>query len=186
MKVHNTALAGVMLIEPEVYVDSRGFFLETYHGPEYEKHGLPTLFLQDNQSLSRKGTLRGLHAQLARPQGKLVRVVQGEVFDVAVDIRLGSPTFGRWVGYTLSGENFRQVYIPPGFAHGFCVLSPEAFVEYKCTDVYNPGDELGLIWNDPDIGIHWPIDCPILSQKDSAAARLCNLVDRLPHSRRVA
>jgi dTDP-4-dehydrorhamnose 3,5-epimerase len=186
MKVRNTKLAGVMLIEPDVYTDSRGFFFETYHGPKYEQYGLPTMYPQDNASYSKRGTLRGLHAQLQRPQGKLVRVVQGEVFDVAVDIRLGSPTFGQWVGYLLSSENFRQCFIPPGFAHGFCVLSPEALVEYKCTDVYNPGDELGLIWNDPDIGINWPIDRPLLSQKDSAALRLCNLMERLPHYRRAA
>jgi dTDP-4-dehydrorhamnose 3,5-epimerase len=186
MKVYNTPLDGVMVIEPVVHLDSRGFFMETYHALKYEKHGLPTSFLQHNQSLSKKGTLRGLHAQLARPQGKLLRVIQGEVFDVAVDVRLGSPTFGRWVGYTLSSENFRQIYIPPGFAHGFCTISPQALIEYKCTNFYNPGDELGLIWNDPDIGITWPTDQPFLSEKDSAGRSLRALMERLPHYRRVA
>jgi dTDP-4-dehydrorhamnose 3,5-epimerase len=175
-----TELPGVLIVEPDVYRDPRGFFLEGYHQAKYAALGIPGPFVQDNHSCSCRGTLRGLHAQLAHPQGKLVRVVEGEVFDVAVDIRVGSPSFGRFAAVTLSGENFRQAYIPPGFAHGFCVLSPRAHFQYKCTAHYDPGDELTVRWDDPDLAIPWPIEAPLLSPKDGAAPRLREVVDRLP------
>jgi dTDP-4-dehydrorhamnose 3,5-epimerase len=180
MKFVKTAIPEVVLIEPDIHRDSRGFFLESYHQEKYAAGGIAGLFVQDNHSHSLKGTLRGLHAQLRHPQGKLVRAVQGEMFDVAVDIRRGSPTFGRWVGVVLSGENFRQLYIPPGFVHGFCVLSERVDVEYKCTDFYVPGDEISVAWDDPEVGIEWPVKAPILSPKDAAAPRLRELEDRLP------
>jgi dTDP-4-dehydrorhamnose 3,5-epimerase len=175
-----TELPGVTLIEPDVFKDARGFFLETYHERKYAEGGIEGPFVQDNHSYSSRGTLRGLHAQVRQPQGKLVRAVEGEMFDVAVDIRRGSPTFGRWVGFTLSGDNFRQLWIPPGFAHGFCVLSERVHVEYKCTAFYDPGDELSVSWNDPAIGIRRPIGNPTLSAKDQSAPRLADLVERLP------
>jgi dTDP-4-dehydrorhamnose 3,5-epimerase len=180
MKFTSTELPEVILVEPDVYPDSRGFFLETYHERKYAEGGVPGPFVQDNHSHSVRGTLRGLHAQIGRPQGKLVRAVTGEMFDVAVDIRRGSPSFGRWVGFVLSGENFRQLYIPPGFAHGFCVLSERVDVEYKCTDFYDASGEIAVLWNDPDIGIQWPISDPILSAKDARAPRLREIRDRLP------
>jgi dTDP-4-dehydrorhamnose 3,5-epimerase len=172
-----TELPGVILIEPDVHKDSRGFFLETYHQRKYQDGGIPGDFVQDNHSHSIRGTLRGLHAQRRRPQAKLVRAVEGEMFDVAVDIRRGSPTFGQWVGVTLSGDNFRQLYIPPGFAHGFCVLSDRVHVEYKCTDFYDASDELAIAWNDPAIGIAWPIAEPLVSGKDAQAPRLAEAAD---------
>lgn len=175
-----TELPGVVIIEPDVHRDGRGFFLETYHERKYEQGGIRGPFVQDNHSSSVRGTLRGLHVQRSRAQGKLVRAVAGEMFDVAVDIRRGSPTFARWVGVVLSGDNFRQLYIPPGFAHGFCVLSDRVDVEYKCTDFYDPTDELALAWDDPQIGIEWPIEDPILSNKDRAAPCLAEVLDRLP------
>jgi len=180
MRVFVTTLPEVILIEPEVHRDKRGFFLETYHASKYQAAGIPGIFVQDNQSRSVRGTVRGLHAQRHRPQGKLVRVLQGEIFDVAVDLRKGSPTFRRWVGEILSGENFRQLYVPPGFAHGFCVLSETADVAYKCTELYEPTDEFGVLWNDPDIGIAWPVREPILSEKDRTAPPLAELLDLLP------
>jgi len=176
----STRLPGVLIIEPDVFRDERGWFLETYHAPKYQEGGIPVSFVQDNHSSSVRGTLRGLHAQISRPQGKLVRVVKGEIFDVAVDIRRGSPTFGVWESVTLSAGNFKQIYIPPGFAHGFCVLSDVAEVEYKCTDVYTPGDEIALIWNDQQVGIPWPLESPILSEKDAAGQPLQVLWDKLP------
>jgi dTDP-4-dehydrorhamnose 3,5-epimerase len=182
VRVSETSLPGVLLVEPQVFQDARGFFLETYHRDKYAAAGIRASFVQDNHSHSARGTLRGLHAQLTRPQGKLVRAVRGEMFDVAVDIRVGSPVFGRWVGAHLSGANFRQLYIPPGFAHGFCVLSEEVDVEYKCTDLYAPGDEVTIAWDDPELGIEWPIREPILSQKDRHAPRLRELLDRLKHA----
>jgi dTDP-4-dehydrorhamnose 3,5-epimerase len=180
MRVIETELPGVVVIEPEVHKDERGFFLETFHGERYRRHGLPEVFVQDNHSRSVRGTLRGLHAQLRRPQGKLVRVVAGEVWDVAVDIRVGSPTFRKWVAVVLSAGNFRELYVPPGFAHGFCVLSEVAEVEYKCTDYYDPESELRLAWNDPELAIPWPVRDPILSAKDRAARTLRELHSVLP------
>jgi dTDP-4-dehydrorhamnose 3,5-epimerase len=180
MKVTPTRLPGVVIVEPEVHGDARGFFLETFHQRKYREAGIPESFVQDNHSHSTKHTLRGLHAQLSHPQGKLVRAVKGEMFDVAVDIRVGSPSFGQWVGVALSGENFRQLYIPAGFAHGFCVTSDEVDVEYKCTDFYAPGDEISVAWNDRQIGIEWPVREPKLSDKDREAPPLAGLLDRLP------
>ena len=179
MKFIPTELQGVILIEPDVFKDARGFFLETYHQRKYAEGGIPGPFVQDNHSFSGHGTLRGLHAQRRHPQGKLVRAVEGEMFDVAVDIRRGSATFGRWLGFVLSGENFRQLWIPPGFAHGFCVLSEKVHVEYKCTGFYDPSDELTVAWNDPAIGIRWPIETPTLSARDLSAPRLAELLERL-------
>jgi dTDP-4-dehydrorhamnose 3,5-epimerase len=180
MRFLETTLPGVTLIEPDVFKDSRGFFLETWHQKRYAEAGIAGPFVQDNLSFSGRGTLRGLHAQVRRPQGKLVRAVEGEMLDVAVDIRRGSPTFGRWVGYVLSGENFRQLWIPPGFAHGFCVLSERVHVEYKCTDFYDKSDEITIAWNDPQIGIDWPAKEPLLSARDAAAPTLAATADRLP------
>jgi dTDP-4-dehydrorhamnose 3,5-epimerase len=161
------------LVEPDVFRDARGFFLETFHARKYREGGIPYHFVQDNHSRSLRGTLRGLHAQRLRPQGKLVRAIRGEIFDVAVDIRKGSPTFGKWMGATLSAENFLQIFVPPGFAHGFCVLSEMAEVEYKCTDFYDGADEIGLLWN--SAGIDWPLNDPLLSAKDAALPRLDEL-----------
>ena len=159
--------------------DARGFFLETWHQQKYAAAGITGAFVQDNHSRSARGTLRGLHAQVKRPQGKLIRVVEGEIYDVALDIRPGSPTFGRSVGMTISGDDFRQLWIPPGFAHGFCVLSEVAHVEYKCTAVYDPADEISILWNDPDLGIAWPLRDPIVSAKDSRAPRLREIAARI-------
>jgi dTDP-4-dehydrorhamnose 3,5-epimerase len=170
------ALPEVILVEPDVHRDARGFFLETYHLEKYRGGGIPGPFVQDNHSRSVKRTLRGLHAQRRRPQGKLVRAVEGEMFDVAVDIRPGSATFGRWVAVRLSGDNFHQLYVPPGFAHGFCVLSDVVHVEYKCTELYDGADEIGLVWDDPDVGIEWPIAGPIISDKDRRLPRLRDLL----------
>jgi len=180
MRFIQTEVPGVVIIEPDVHRDGRGFFLETYHQGRYREAGIQGPFVQDNHSHSLQGTLRGLHVQVRRPQGKLVRAVQGEMFDVAVDIRRGSPSFGRWLGARLSGDNFRQLYIPPGFAHGFCVLSADVHVEYKCTDFYDPTDELAVAWNDPEIGIVWPMADPALSEKDRTAPPLARMHDRLP------
>ena len=168
MKITPCALQGVFLIEPNVFRDERGFFLESYHSERYAHLGLPRNFVQDNHSRSSQGILRGLHGQLQKPQGKLVRATHGEIFDVAVDVRPHSPTFGQWVGETLSAENFRQLYIPPGFLHGFCVVSAFAEVEYKCTDYYDRKDEIGVLWNDAGLRIQWPLSNPILSPKDQA------------------
>jgi len=162
-----------------VHRDARGFFLETWHQQKYAAAGITGAFVQDNHSRSARGTLRGLHAQVKRPQGKLIRVVEGEIYDVALDIRPGSPTFGRSVGMTISGDDFRQLWIPPGFAHGFGVLSEVAHVEYKCTAVYDPADEISILWNDPDLGIAWPLRDPIVSAKDSRAPRLREIAARI-------
>jgi dTDP-4-dehydrorhamnose 3,5-epimerase len=180
VKFTETSLPGVIVIEPDVHHDARGYFLETYHEARYREGGIPLQFVQDNHSHSVRGTLRGLHTQVRRPQGKLVRAVDGEMFDVAVDVRRGSPHFGRWTGVHLSGENFKQIYIPPGFAHGFCVLSAEVNVEYKCTEFYVREDEISLAWNDPEIGIEWPISDPTVSDRDRAAPRLSEILERLP------
>ena len=176
----HTALPGVLVIEPDVHRDGRGFFLETYHAEKYAAGGVAAVFVQDNHSRSVGRTLRGLHAQRRRPQGKLVRAVHGEIFDVVVDIRRGAPTFKQWIGVTLSADNFRQCYVPPGFAHGFCVLSEWAEIEYKCTDFYDPADELRLLWSDPDVAIAWPVSDPLLSDKDRAALPLAALWETLP------
>jgi dTDP-4-dehydrorhamnose 3,5-epimerase len=173
MKFQQTELAGVVIVEPDVFRDSRGFFLETFHAERYREGGIPFDFVQDNHSRSVRGTLRGLHAQRTRPQGKLVRAVRGEIFDVAVDIRPGSRTFGRSVSALLSEDNFRQIFVPPGFAHGFCVTSEVAEVEYKCTDFYDKTDELGARWD--SAGIEWPIREPLLSAKDAALPALAEL-----------
>jgi len=167
-----TSLKGVLLIENQYYPDDRGFFMETYNFRRYEEKGFERTFVQDNLSYSKQHVLRGLHYQLKRPQGKLVFAVRGEIFDVAVDIRRGSPKFGDWFGAVLSEENKRQIFIPEGYAHGFCVLSERADVIYKCTDFYTSGDEYGILWSDPDIGIDWPIKQPILSEKDKENPRL--------------
>ena len=167
IKITPTKLPGVVIIEPASYSDHRGFFMETYHKKEYESAGLRKFFVQDNLSHSRQNVLRGLHYQLRHPQGKLIYVVSGEIYDVAVDIRKGSPSFCQWEGVNLSSENKKQIYIPEGFAHGFVVLSETAYVAYKCTALYAPGDEYGVFWDDPAIGIDWPMDTPILSDKDN-------------------
>lgn len=169
IKVTKCDIEGLVVIEPKVFPDSRGYFMETYNQRDMEEAGLNMKFVQDNQSMSTKGVLRGLHRQLNFPQGKLVRVVKGTVFDVAVDLREGSKTYGQWYGVELSAENKKQFYIPEGFAHGFLVLSDEAEFCYKVTDFYHPGDEAGIMWNDPDIGIEWPIPEGMeinLSEKD--------------------
>ncbi|MBP2654172.1 MAG: rfbC 1 [Firmicutes bacterium] len=181
MKVIETKLSGVLIIEPKVFGDERGFFFETWQQPRYEAAGINGNFVQDNVSFSARGVLRGLHYQEPHAQGKLVSVLSGEVFDVAVDIRVGSPTFGEWVGVSLSGDNHRQFWIPPGFAHGFCVVSETAYFTYKCTDVYTPQAEGGIIWNDPDIGIEWPVAEVVLSEKDKVYSRLKDVsADKLP------
>jgi dTDP-4-dehydrorhamnose 3,5-epimerase len=182
MKIIESELPGVLILKPKVFGDERGFFMETYQRDRYAEHGIPPNLVQDNLSFSRKGVLRGLHLQWPYPQGKLVQVFSGEVFDVAVDVRRGSPTFGLWVGERLSGDNKRQLWLPPGFAHGFCVTSAEALFGYKCSDFYHPESELGVRWDDPDIGIAWPLDgAPELSPKDVAASLLRDIpADRLP------
>ena len=180
MKFTPLAIPEVVLVEPDVHRDDRGFFLETYQARKYAQGGIDAVFVQDNHSRSVRGTLRGLHAQVEHAQGKLVRAVAGSVFDVAVDIRLGSPTFGRWVGVELTAESFRQLWIPPGFAHGFCVTSDVAEFEYKCTDFYVPQAEIVVAWNDPEIGIDWPVEAPLLSARDAAAPALATQRDRLP------
>ena len=179
MKFTPTKLPEVILVQPDVHRDARGFFLESFHAEKYRANGIDAVFVQDNHSASTRGTLRGLHAQWRRPQGKLVRVLQGEIFDVAVDARLGSPRFGQWIGVTLSHENHHQLWVPGGFIHGFCVTSERAEVEYKCTDLYDPGGEVGVIWNDPDLGVQWPTTAPVLSAKDAAAPRLKDVHDKL-------
>jgi dTDP-4-dehydrorhamnose 3,5-epimerase len=179
VRLVTTDLAGVVIIEPDVHRDERGFFLETFHAAKFAAAGLAVTFVQDNHSLSVKDTLRGLHAQRTRPQGKLVRVVEGEIWDVAVDARPDQPTFGRWTATTLSSANFRQLYIPPGFAHGFCVLSPTAQVEYKCTTFYDPADEIGIAYDDPEVAISWPTAHPILSARDQRHPRLAEVRSRL-------
>lgn len=176
-----TFLQDIILIEPEVFNDSRGFLMETFHQRKYAEGGINCQFVQDNYSHSKKGVLRGLHYQLRHPQAKLIYVLSGEIFDVAVDIRKSSPTFGKWFGTSLSSENKRQIYIPEGFAHGFCVLSEAADVVYKCTNFYMPGDDFGILWSDPKINIDWPVRNPVLSDKDSKHPLLSNIPqDLLP------
>ncbi len=166
MRVLQTALPGVVIIEPEVFQDERGFFLETYHHAKYAAAGLEVSFVQDNHSRSRRDTLRGLHFQRSKPQGKLVRAVEGEIYDIAADVNPNSPHYGQWVGVRLSADSFRQIYVPPGYAHGFCVVSETAQVEYKCTTFYDPADEGGVMWNDPRLAIDWPTSTPVLSGRD--------------------
>ncbi|MDA3897870.1 MAG: dTDP-4-dehydrorhamnose 3,5-epimerase [Desulfobacteraceae bacterium] len=166
VNIKQLTIPGVLLIEPKCFEDSRGYFMETFHQQKYQTAGIDQAFVQDNHSHSSRGVLRGLHYQLKHPQGKLIYAVTGTIFDVAVDIRKGSPTYGQWTGAELSAKNKRQIYVPQGFAHGFVVLSESADIIYKCTDLYAPGDEYGVLWSDPDIGIDWPVENPILSQKD--------------------
>jgi dTDP-4-dehydrorhamnose 3,5-epimerase len=176
LKVTETNLPGVVIIEPRVFGDDRGFFLETFQAERYRAEaGISVSFVQDNHSRSTRGVLRGVHVQKRQPQGKLVRAARGEIFDVAADIDPRSPTFGRWVGVTLSDTNHRQLWIPPGYAHGFVVTSKIADFEYKCTDYYDPQSETGVIWNDPDLDIAWPIDNPTLSEKDKRLPTLAQL-----------
>ncbi|MBV8201218.1 MAG: dTDP-4-dehydrorhamnose 3,5-epimerase [Acidobacteria bacterium] len=180
MKVTATSIPGVMVIEPRVFHDPRGFFLETFHRRKFQESGLPGEFVQDNHSYSTaRGILRGMHAQLHHPQGKLVRAVIGEIFDVAVDLRPDSPAFGKWVGVVLSEANAHQLYVPPGCAHGYFVMSDTSHVEYKCTSFYDQPDEIGLAWNDPEVGIEWPAGTPLVNERDGAWPRLAELRPRL-------
>ncbi|MEN6414781.1 MAG: dTDP-4-dehydrorhamnose 3,5-epimerase [Veillonellales bacterium] len=181
MNIVETKLPGVLIVETRAFGDERGFFKETWRQERYEALGIKGPFVQDNLSYSTRGVLRGLHYQNPHSQGKLVSVVLGAVFDAAVDIRVGSPTFGQWTGVELSGDNHRQFWIPSGFAHGFCVLSDTVYFTYKCTDVYTPSAEGGIIWNDPDIGIQWPVEAGVLSDKDQVYPRLKDIAaDKLP------
>ncbi len=181
MKIVETRLPGCVVIEPAVFGDDRGFFFETWNAERFGQHGLPTKFVQSNVSSSSRGVLRGLHYQWPNPQGKLVSVLEGEVYDVAVDIRQGSPTFGQWAAVVLSAENKRQFWIPEGFAHGFAVLSERAIFSYLCTAQYNKAADAGVRWNDPVIGVDWPVKAPLLSAKDDAAPLLADIApERLP------
>jgi dTDP-4-dehydrorhamnose 3,5-epimerase len=175
MRVDTTELPGVLLVTPDVFADPRGFFVETYHEERYARAGMTERFVQDNHSRSARGTLRGLHAQRTRPQAKLVRCIQGLIWDVAVDIRQGSPTFGRWVGAELGADTATQIYVPKGFAHGFAVLSGTAEVEYKCSDYYAPQDQFTIRWDDPQLAVAWPLKDPLLSAKDAQAPLLKEL-----------
>ena len=180
MRVKPGGLPGLMIVEPEVFGDDRGYFMETYHERKLAAQGLFVRFVQDNYSRSVRDTLRGLHYQHPSGQGKLVRATAGAIFDVAVDIRVGSPTFGKWAGHEISSDNKLALYVPVGFAHGFCVLSEAAEVSYKCTDFYAPSCERGIAWNDPDIGIEWPVKAPLLSGRDSRLAPLAEQREFLP------
>ena len=182
MNITPTPLDGLLLIEPHCFQDERGFFLETYQSARYQAAGIPDQFVQDNQSRSVKGVLRGLHFQVKRPQAQILTVIRGRVFDVAVDLRLASPTFGQWFGVELSDTGPRQLYMAPGFAHGFCVLSDWADVHYKVSRLYDPDDEGGLLWSDPDVGIRWPIDALQVTPRDAAYPLIRNLSQaQLPH-----
>jgi dTDP-4-dehydrorhamnose 3,5-epimerase len=182
MQVRQTNFTGLLLIEPQCFGDERGFFLESFQAPRYRAAGIADNFVQDNHSRSAHGVLRGLHFQVKRPQAQIVTVLRGRVFDVAVDLRPASATFGRWYGIELSDSGPRQLYMAPGFAHGFCVLSDFADLHYKVSRTYEHADEGGLLWNDPDVGIRWPIDAPNVSQRDAAFPRLRDLqADKLPH-----
>jgi len=181
IKFNKTKLSGVFEIIPAVFDDNRGFFLETYHKEKYAEPGIKVDFVQDNHSNSKKGTLRGLHYQLENSQAKLVYVVKGEILDVIVDIRRGSPTFRQWISFTLSETNKKQVFVPEGFAHGFCVNSESADVIYKCTDYYHPEDEYGVLWSDPDVGIEWDVENPIITDKDNKYPKLSDIPEsKLP------
>ena len=181
MKIITTSIKGILIIEPVTFRDKRGFFMETYNRNRYNASGINATFVQDNLSCSLKNTVRGLHFQIKHPQAKLIQVITGEIFDVAVDLRPGSATFGKWTGILLSDENRRQVFIPEGFAHGFCVLSEFALFYYKCSDFYAPDDEGGIIWSDQDIGVKWPVENPIISEKDKQYPKLTGLsTEQLP------
>lgn len=177
MKIIETDIPDVKLVEPKVFGDHRGFFMESYNADRYREAGINATFVQDNISKSSKGVLRGLHLQNPKSQGKLVSVLEGEVFDVAVDVRAGSPTFGKWVGYLLNDENRRQLWVPRGFAHGFVVTSETATFTYKCDELYAPENEMSVLWNDPDIGIQWPLENPTLSDKDRVGRKLMEFND---------
>ena len=180
MEVCTSTIPDIVIINPTVHRDERGFFLESFNERDYEALGIPERFVQDNHSLSKQGTVRGLHLQSRRPQGKLIRATRGEILDVAVDVRVGSPTFAQWAGTILSADNFRTCYIPSGFAHGFCVLSEWAEIQYKCTDYYDPDGELTIAWDDPEVRVDWALTNPTLSVKDANAPTLANLTSRLP------
>ncbi|CAN2039132.1 dTDP-4-dehydrorhamnose 3,5-epimerase [Candidatus Magnetomoraceae bacterium gMMP-15] len=175
MEIIQTPIDGVLILKPRVFNDERGFFIESHHQKRYADVGIDAVFVQDNLSFSQKGILRGLHFQKEHPQAKLIQVIQGEIFDVAVDIRPDSPDFGKWAGVYLSDQNHRQFFIPKGFAHGFCVLSKTAYVYYKCSDFYNSEDEAGILWSDPDLNIDWPVINPVLSSKDIENPLLKNI-----------
>jgi dTDP-4-dehydrorhamnose 3,5-epimerase len=180
VKFTPTAIPDVVMIELDVHKDQRGYFLETYHRKKYTDAGIDANFVQDNSSFSTKGTLRGMHSQRTQQQGKLVRCQKGAIYDVAADVRRGSPTFGQWVAVELTEENARQLWVPEGFVHGFYTLSETAMMEYKCTDLYAPNDELGIVWNDPDLAIEWPVKDPVLSPKDAVYPRFAAVQDKLP------
>ena len=180
MKFVPTSFTNVIIVEPDLFPDGRGFFLETFRRDKYARGGIDCEFCQDNQSRSTRNTIRGLHAQRQHPQGKLVRAVTGSIVDVVVDIRRGSPSYLKWIAVELSADNFRQIYVPPGFAHGICITSEVADIEYKCTDYYDPSDELRIAWNDPSIGIRWPVQNPILSEKDRQARPIDDQIELLP------
>ena len=181
MKILETPVKGVLIIELDVFGDQRGFFIETYHQKRYQAEGIDSKFVQDNFSFSKAGALRGLHYQFPNAQAKLMQVIKGEVFDVAVDIRHGSPSFAQWTSVTLSDSNQRQLFIPEGFAHGFCVLSDSAVLIYKCSDFYSPENERGILWSDPDLDIRWPVQKPLLSEKDCQYRCLKDIpLDQLP------
>lgn len=184
MKIEKLALSGLLLVEPQVFTDDRGSFFESYNERDFRRAGIDRHFVQDNQSRSRQGVLRGLHAQLEKPQGKLVRVMRGAIVDVAVDIRPGSATFGCWEAVRLDPQPPTQLWIPPGYAHGFVALSDPTVVLYKCTELYDPDDEIGIRWDDPDLGIEWPVRSPVLSEKDAALPTLAELEPRLTASER--
>ncbi len=177
MLVTETDLPGVLVIEPKIFGDERGFFMETFQAERYAEADIPAHFVQDNLSFSRYGILRGLHFQDPHPQGKLAYVLQGSVFDVIVDVRTDSPTFGQWLGMELNADSKQQIWVPPGFAHGFCVTSESALFAYKCTDYYYPDYEMTIRWDDPDIGIEWPVQAPTLSAKDAAASSLARIFE---------
>jgi dTDP-4-dehydrorhamnose 3,5-epimerase len=185
MQLIETDIPGVILIEPDVHRDARGYFFESFHAAKYAAAGIPSVFVQDNHSSSVNGTLRGLHIQVRKPQGKLVRVVEGEIWDVAVDARLSSRTFGRWTAVMLSASNFKQLYIPPGCAHGFCVSSGVAQVQYKCTELYDPLDEVGIAFNDSDLAIDWPVREPLLSDRDRRHGNWADFLALLPSDARM-
>jgi dTDP-4-dehydrorhamnose 3,5-epimerase len=175
-----TSFTDVIIVEPDLFRDGRGFFLETFRKDKYARGGIDCEFCQDNQSRSARNTIRGLHAQRQHPQGKLVRAVTGSIFDVVVDIRRDSPSYLKWIAVELSADNFRQIYVPPGFAHGICITSEFADIEYKCTDYYDPADELRIAWDDPSIGIRWPVENPILSESDRRARPIADQIALLP------